>query len=71
MARKFKIGNKVEIVKQSGEEDLPIYFKKGIRGTVIDYEDENNEYPYVIKRRDGHHGNFNARELKLIKRKEK
>ena len=67
MAQKFKIGDVVEVVKQSGAVELPckIGFKGRIRMVV-----ETFPYPYCVQSLNNKCRNrFNVRELKLIKRK--
>jgi len=68
MARKFKVGDTVEVVKELGSYSQSSFFRIGHRGKVTDYE-SNEEYPYTVKRRNGMINQFKAQELKLIKRK--
>lgn len=68
MARKFKIGDTVEVVKELGPYSQSSFFRIGHRGKVMDYQ-SNEKYPYVVKRRNGTVENFKPQELKLIKRK--
>lgn len=67
MAYKFKVGDRVEIVRDDTL-DFPPDFSKGHRGTVIDV-DKGAEWPYEVQRNGGYINSFNVRELKLIKRK--
>ena len=62
MARKFKIGDIVEVI--SGP---TVNVKIGHKGTITDFVSGVN--PYDVTRRNGKCGPFSARELKLIKRK--
>lgn len=70
MAHKFKVGDIVEAVKYTGKHSgpLPRFFKRGHRGTVTEYTGDI-AYPYVVRRKNGMEYYFNARELKLIKKK--
>jgi len=65
MARKFKVGDTVEVVP--GAEDVPPYFKVGRRGKIIRYN-SGDIYPYRVERKNGNMYAFSARELKLIRR---
>lgn len=70
MARKFKIGDTVEVVKDVGKktgDDLGKFFKVGHRGTVVDY-DNTEDYPYCVKRKNGNFEQFKTQELKLIRK---
>lgn len=70
MARKFQIGDTVEVVKDVGKktrEDLDLSFKVGHKGVVIEY-DGKDDYPYEIMRKNGNTQYFKVQELKLIKR---
>jgi len=67
MACKFKVGDRVEIVRDDMD-GFPSDFKKGHRGKVIAIG-RGTGYPYEIQRNGGHTDSFDARELKLIKRK--
>ena len=62
MARKFQIGDTVEVI--SGP---TVNVKIGHKGVVTDYVGGVN--PYDVTRRNGKSGPFDAKELKLIKRK--
>ena len=64
MARKFQIGDVVEVVSGSFGN-----FNVGRRGKVVAYHSSARYYPYVIRRRGGFDGGFAARELKLVRRK--
>lgn len=63
MARKFQIGDTVEVVEGDGCD-----FKKGYRGIVYEIV-PYVPYPYYIRRRNGLSCPFTTKELKLIKRK--
>lgn len=72
MARKFQIGDTVQVVKYVQQNfDLTSDFKIGHRGVIIAYDDRGVEYPYTAKRKNGNMEQFDVRELKLIKRKTK
>lgn len=62
MARKFQIGDTVEVIS---EPDGGV--RIGHRGKVSYHN--GCMYPYRVTRQCGINGLFNARELKLIKRK--
>jgi len=69
MARKFRNGDKVKVVKECG----PCEFEEGVRignvGIVVDY-DAGVLYPYRVKlQKNGEVYVFGVRELELIKRK--
>lgn len=69
MARKFRNGDKVKVVKECGSYE----FEEGVRignvGIVVDYVG-NTQYPYCVKlQKNGEVYVFNVRELELIKRK--
>lgn len=50
MARKFKIGDKVKVVKVVGTQPLKGYgFKVGSKGKIVNYWGGNIPYPYQIK----------------------
>jgi len=68
MARKFKIGDTVEVIRHvvKKEYDEPI-FRVGVQGKIIDYE-HIQAYPYRVKKRDGTTEWFCAQELKLVKK---
>ncbi len=72
MARKFNIGDTVQVVKDLGDEYEPLDgdFKVGHKGTVIEYN-KGDEFPYGVTRRNGNNNFFKPQELKLIKRKTK
>ncbi len=65
MARKFNIGDTVEVVSGPA-----LGFSVGHSGKVLGYCFDKF-YPYLIQRQNGNKGRFYARELKLIKRKTK
>jgi len=69
MARKFKIGDTVQVIKNVGGKEglLDNSFKTGHRGTVTEYCN-NVPYPYEVKRKNGICQWFKPQELKLIKR---
>lgn len=74
MARKFKTGDRVEVVSVlKNETPLPSGFFIGIKGLITNFDSgDSGGYPYEVDHRDvkgkGVYGNFNARELKLVKR---
>ena len=70
MARKFQIGDIVEVVKPTGGAPFENDFKTKHRGVIIGY-DKTDEYPYDAERKNGVTSLFKPRELKLIKRKGK
>ena len=67
MAYKFKVGDRVEIVRDDMT-DPPPDFRKGHRGKVISIGRVEG-YPYEVQRNGGYNNVFCARELKLSKRK--
>jgi len=67
MAYKFKVDDRVEIVRDDMEY-FPVGFKKGHRGKVVAIC-SGDGFPYKIQRNNKNTGYFCARELKLIKRK--
>jgi hypothetical protein len=71
MARKFQIGDTVEVVKcvNPGEFPLGDWFKVGHRGKVVDYDPDNTPHCYEVRRKNKKYNFFTARELKLIKHK--
>ena len=72
MARKFKIGDVVEVIKQVGDIPLHSEFGKRCRGKVTDYNSSNPAYPYSdVRIKTGLENNFAARELKLVRRGKK
>ena len=73
MARKFNIGDTVQVVKCVNSEDYPFGdgFKVGHRGKVTQYARSNTPHFYEVRRNCGEICYFTARELKLIKRKTK
>ena len=70
MARKFQIGDTVQVVWDAMHDDTPMdgYFKVGHRGVVTEYL-SFDEFPYRVLRKNGNDDYFKARELKLIKKK--
>ena len=62
MARKFNIGDTVEVVKR-----VDNLFRKGYRG-IIDEIMPDVEWPYYMKRRNGLRCPFKPQELKLIRK---
>ncbi len=72
MARKFQIGDTVQVVKDLvGDSLTPAFFNLGHRGVVVAYKIENMDEPYEVMRKNKNRLWFGARELKLIKRKVK
>jgi len=71
MARKFQIGDTVEVIKDLGGEEFPLSddFKIGHRGKITKYNPGNAPHCYVVIRRNRNECCFTLRELKLIKRK--
>ena len=70
MARKFQIGDTVQVVKKLvGGDHIPGGFKIGNRGLIVGYVTGGVLYPYEVVRKNGNENVFNARELKLIKKK--
>lgn len=70
MARKFKIGDTVQVIKDVGNKTGDLLggdFKIGHRGIVTGY-DNTEDYPYNVKRKNGKYQLFKVQELKLIKR---
>lgn len=70
MARKFKIGDIIQVVKDVGGkigDTLGNSFKVGHRGTITGY-DSIEDYPYSARRKNGNYEQFKVQELKLIKR---
>ncbi len=70
MARKFQIGDTVQVVKDLLGNSLDIDFKIGHRGIVVEYN--YNYYPqcYRIRRKINKHSLwFSIKELKLIRKK--
>ena len=71
MARKFQIGDTVQVVK----DELPggslgLKFKIGHRGVVVEYNSGYKPHCYNVRRKKNKYDLwFTARELKLIKRK--
>jgi hypothetical protein len=67
---KFKIGDIVEVIgaNNPGEYPLSDDFKKGHRGKMAGYNRGDNVFPYRVKRKNGTICDFNARELKLIRK---
>lgn len=70
MARKFGVGDTVEVVKDLGDGDTPFDddFKIGHRGTITRY-DKGDKFSYEVTRKNGNNSCFKPQELKLIKRK--
>jgi len=64
MARKFQIGDTVEVVEDIGDSG----FKVGHRGEVIEYDIAYKPYCYSVKRKNGNTQDFNVKELKLIRK---
>ena len=70
MARKFQIGDTVQVVKKLAKGDtIPKGFKIGNRGLIVGYVTGGVSYPYEVMRKNGTENVFNVRELKLIKKK--
>lgn len=69
MARKFQMGDVVQVVKDLIGGSLVSTFKVGHRGKVIGYVTANQPEPYEVKRNTGYSCWFGVKELKLIKRK--
>ena len=67
MARKFQIGDTVEVVKVVGAIGLPSNFKRGHRGKIIRYV-VGGGYCYVVQRKNGSEEYFKPQELKLIRK---
>lgn len=70
MARKFKMGDTVEVVKDVGKkigDNLGDCFKVGHRGVVTAY-DGSEDYPYFVTRKNGSIEQFKTQELKLIRK---
>ena len=67
MARKFQIGDTVEVVKDM-DGTLGSGFKVGHRGEVTEYDIAYKPYCYSVKRKNENWLSFNARELKLIRK---
>lgn len=67
---KFKIGDTVEVIGVNNPENIPLSrsFKKGHRGKMTGYDSDCPEMPYIVQRKNGVENNFNARELKLIRK---
>jgi hypothetical protein len=65
MARKFQIGDTVRVVPGAW---ACREFKVGHRGKVTGFS-RNCYFPYTVERKNGFDYTFNARELKLIKKK--
>jgi hypothetical protein len=65
MARKFQIGDTVEVVEGAWD---GLNFRVGHRGKVKDYV-SGGSFPYTVVRRNKKEFYFSARELKLIRRK--
>ena len=65
MARKFNIGDTVQVVKGAC---IIFDFNVGHRGKVTKFNGCWN-FPYEVVRKNGVCADFSARELKLIKRK--
>jgi len=69
VTRKFKVGDKVKIVKKLNTPSVaPHDVKLGKKG-VISAIVVGCNCPYFVKLRGGQWSYFNARELELIKRK--
>ncbi len=70
MARKFQIGDTVQVVKDTEPTDIPLGsdFQVGHRGVVIEYE-HLGMFPYHVQRKNYNETWFKACELKLIKKK--
>ncbi len=70
MARKFNIGDTVQVIKDMGGEDEELngVVKVGHRGMVNKY-DKGDTYPYGVQRKNGNEEFFKPQELKLIKRR--
>ncbi len=71
MARKFKVGDKVRVIKKYGGDSFDGGFNIRSKGTVIEYQPEyRSRYPYSVRNsRCGTVGDFNAKELELVKSK--
>ena len=69
MARKFQMGDTVQVVKNVEGECDPLdgSFKMGHRGAVTEYCN-GVPYPYKVERKNGVCQWFKVQELKLIKR---
>ena len=67
---KFKIGDTVETVGANNPEgaSLPENFKKGHRGKVMEYDENDCSFPYKVERKNSESDWFNAKELKLIRK---
>jgi len=71
MARKFQVGDKVEVVKNTCIDGDNHNRKLGDKGEIIDYQIDYPGYPYKVKFRKTKkesypYDNFNAKELKLV-----
>lgn len=70
MARKFKTGDKVVVIKRLGPEPLPTVI--GTKGIISDFDSDNAIYHYEVEIMDaqgkGNTSHYSARELKLLKR---
>ena len=69
MAHKFQIGDMVQVVP--GAIIAPDWFAVGHRGVVKDFILNHQTFPYLVERKNGNTLYFNAKELKLVKRKTK
>lgn len=67
MARKFKNGVKVKVVKCVGESALETGFRVGSKGVVQRFNTFDHPYEYTVKNTSsGKSARFNARELQLV-----
>ena len=70
MARKFQIGDTVQVVKDQLGNSLGPDFKVGHKGVVVEYEAKYSPQSYRVKRKINKRNLwFSVRELKLIKKK--
>lgn len=70
MARKFKVGDIVEVVRRVGIVPLREDFGEGCHGVIVEYN-KGEDYPYVANKLKSECeicSDFDACELKLIKR---
>ena len=63
---KFKVGNRVEIVKIIGSWVELTHFKVGYRGKITSIT-RGEEYNYNVRRQCGKEELFKAQELRLLK----
>ncbi len=69
--RKFKVGDKVKVIREYGQVELPSQKLIGEKGKVIAISSGKHPYPYRVNMERWYDVNFNARELQLIRARRK